>query len=55
LPQPLSSCAALEAAAFAVRALLPACDDDERSIGVSLGGFDDKTPASTSSQLSLVS
>jgi DNA polymerase-4 len=53
-PQPLSSCAELEAAAFAVRALLPACDDDVRSIGVSLGGFDDKT-TSRSSQLSLLS
>lgn len=54
-PQPLSSCAELEAAAFAVRALLPACDDDVRSIGVSLGGFVDvAASASTSSQLSLL-
>ncbi|HEY1100679.1 MAG TPA: DNA polymerase IV [Myxococcota bacterium] len=56
-PQPLSSCAELEAAAFAVRALLPVCDDDVRSIGVSLGGFEGTAAASssTTTQLSLLS
>jgi DNA polymerase-4 len=55
--QPLSSCAELEAAAFAVRALLSACDDDVRSIGVSVSGFvDEKTAAAPMSpQLSLLS
>lgn len=53
-PHALMSCAELEAAAFAVRALLPACGDDVRSIGVSVSGFDDKA-AVTSSQLSLLS
>ena len=52
-PRPLSSCTELEAAAFAVRALLPACQQAVRSIGVSLSGLADRA-VTTTAQLSLL-